>query len=153
MAILDVLDNAVSFSVASQSGKISVFDYVLKRRFFIERIKSLANPDFKVGVKCLGATASCLSVCDKTKMTFWRRRCSKSSLARAYWFRTFAIFDAFRERSCLTAVWRGKNLYAKPSWRTTIVFQKIFFFSLLSVRLLLKQSSQSHMKLQIMSQI
>ena len=34
MAVLDVLDNAVSFSVASQSGKISVFDYVLKRRFF-----------------------------------------------------------------------------------------------------------------------
>ena len=55
MAVLDVLDHAVSFSVASQSGKFSVFDYLLKRRIFIERIKIMANPDFKVGVKCPGS--------------------------------------------------------------------------------------------------
>ena len=54
MAVLDVLDHAVSFSVASQSGKFPVFDYLLKRRTFIERIKIMASPDFNVEVKCPG---------------------------------------------------------------------------------------------------
>ena len=54
MAVLDVLDHAVSFSVASQSEKFPVIDYLIKRRTFIDRIKIIASSYFNVQLKCPG---------------------------------------------------------------------------------------------------
>ena len=41
LSVLDVLDHAVSFSCSSQSGKISVFDYLDRRRSFINKIENI----------------------------------------------------------------------------------------------------------------
>ena len=57
LAVLDVLDHAVSFSCSSQSGKFSVFDYLDRRRSFINKIEIMCQPSFNVNIKKPGSTA------------------------------------------------------------------------------------------------
>ena len=57
LAVLDVLDHAVSFSCASQYGKFSVFDYLERRRSFIYKIQIMSQTSFNVNIKVPGSTA------------------------------------------------------------------------------------------------
>ena len=51
MALLDVLDHAVRFSVSSQAGNFTVFHFLARRRSFINKIQIMATEGFNVGVK------------------------------------------------------------------------------------------------------
>ena len=51
IAVLDVLDHAVSFSCSSQHSKFGVFDYLDRRRAFIRKITIMSNSAFTVDVK------------------------------------------------------------------------------------------------------
>ena len=57
LSVLDVLDHAVSFSCSSQSGKFSVFDYLDRRRSFINKIEIMSQPLFNVNIKKPGSKA------------------------------------------------------------------------------------------------
>jgi len=57
LAVLDVLDHAFSFSCSFQSGKFSVFDYLDRRRSFINKIEITCQPSFNVNIKKPGSTA------------------------------------------------------------------------------------------------
>lgn len=57
LTVLDVLDHAVSFSCASQSGKFSIFDYLERRRSFINKIQIMSQTSFNVNIKVPGSTA------------------------------------------------------------------------------------------------
>ena len=56
LAVLDVLDHAVSFSCSSQSGKFSVFEYLDRRRSFITKITIMSQPSFNVDIKVPGSS-------------------------------------------------------------------------------------------------
>ena len=51
MALLDVLDHAVCFSVSSEAGNFTVFHFLARRRSFINKIQIMATEGFNVGVK------------------------------------------------------------------------------------------------------
>ena len=51
MALLDVLDHAVRFSVSSQAGNFTVFHFLARRRSFINKIQIMATEGLNVGVK------------------------------------------------------------------------------------------------------
>ena len=51
MALLDVLDHPVAFSVASQAGNFTVFHFLARRRNFISKIRIMATEGFSIDLK------------------------------------------------------------------------------------------------------
>ena len=56
LAVLDVLDHAVSFSCSSQSGKFCVFQYLDRRRSFINKIQIMSQSSFNANIKAPGSS-------------------------------------------------------------------------------------------------